>query len=91
MRNVRCKNCVHYTHGWCDCVADSPDPDMLRDCGHFWQLTNGQKLRAGGDADIALAFAGGENGTKLMCDEMDCSGSCYACVLEWLRKEVEWC
>ena len=53
MKDVKCRNCFNYRNEWCEKVADSPYPDILRDCTHFRQLTNGDRIRAMSDEDLA--------------------------------------
>ena len=37
---AKCKNCVNLVYDWCDMAADSPDPDMERECHWFAHATN---------------------------------------------------
>ena len=64
-QNVMCKNCNNYRNNWCERVIDSPDPNMVRDCRHFWQRTNADRIRAMSDEELA-AF-------------LDCFGCCQHC------------
>ena len=34
-------------------MIDSPDPDMQRDCQHFWEKTNADRIRAMSDEELA--------------------------------------
>lgn len=54
-KNVKCKNCnnLNRVSHWCERVIDSPDEDIIRDCRHFCQKTNGDHIRAMNDAEIA--------------------------------------
>ena len=52
-KNVMCKNCNNLKHHWCKAVLDSPDEDMLRDCRHFRQKTNADRIRAMSDEELA--------------------------------------
>ena len=52
-KNVVCKKCNNLVHGWCEKVIDSPDPDMQRDCQHFCEKTNAQKIRSMSDEELA--------------------------------------
>lgn len=35
MKKAKCKNCTNHKFAWCSIIADSPDPELLRDCQHF--------------------------------------------------------
>lgn len=52
-KDVICKNCLFLSNGWCEKKADSPVPDMVRDCRHFQQKTNADRIRAMSDEDLA--------------------------------------
>lgn len=56
-KNVMCKNCNNYRNDWCEIVLDSPDPDMVRDCRHFWLKTNADRIRSMSDEELARQFA----------------------------------
>ena len=56
-KNVVCKKCNNLVNGWCEKVIDSPDPDMQRDCQHFWEKTNADRIRAMSDEELAKEFA----------------------------------
>ena len=51
--NVKCKNCNRLKNHWCKAVIDSPDEDMERNCRHFEQKTNGDRIRAMSDEELA--------------------------------------
>ena len=53
-RNVMCKKCNNYRNQWCEMVIDSPDPDIVRDCRHFWLKTNADRIRAMTDEELAV-------------------------------------
>ena len=52
-KNVVCKKCNNLVNDWCEKVIDSPDPDMQRDCQHFCEKTNAQKIRSMSDEELA--------------------------------------
>lgn len=52
-KSVKCKNCNNLVNHWCEKVIDSPDEDMERDCQYFWQRTNGDRIRAMSDEEMA--------------------------------------
>ena len=76
-KNVVCKKCNNLVNDWCEKVIDSPDPDMQRDCQHFCEKTNAQKIRAMSDEELADVLR--EFATKPM------QGS----FLEWLQQPAE--
>ena len=52
-KNVVCKKCNNLVNDWCEKVIDSPDPDMQRDCQHFCEKTNADRIRAMSDEELA--------------------------------------
>ena len=55
-KNVVCKKCNNLVNGWCEKVIDSPDPDMQRDCQHFCEKTNADRIRAMSDEELNDLF-----------------------------------
>ena len=71
---MKCKNCVNLECDWCDMKADSPDPDIERDCHWFAQKTNADRIRAMTDEELAEWL----------------EAHCYQYGwLDWLKQEVE--
>ena len=98
--NVKCKNCNNYRNDWCEKVIDSPDPDMERDCRHFWERTNADRIRAMSDEELAKvlnAFTAYFESCNRSEDEVDCKDcELYKlCTLfevqamEWLKQPAE--
>lgn len=56
-KNVVCKKCNNLVNDWCEKVIDSPDPDMQRDCQHFCEKTNADRIRAMSDEELASWMA----------------------------------
>ena len=59
-KNVVCKKCNNLVNCWCEKVIDSPYPDMQRDCQHFREKTNADRIRSMSDdelADVLREFA----------------------------------
>ena len=52
-KNVICKKCNNLVNDWCKKVIDSPDQDMQRDCQHFCEKTNADRIRAMSDEELA--------------------------------------
>ena len=88
-QNVMCKNCNNYRNNWCERVIDSPDPNMVRDCRHFWQRTNADRIRAMSDEELVKNF------WEVMDDSKFCTGvcneqrDCDICRLAWLKQPSE--
>ena len=57
-KNVVCKKCNNLVNDWCEKVIDSPDPDMQRDCQHFCEKTNADRIRNMTDEELALWICG---------------------------------
>ena len=75
---MKCKNCVNLCADWCDMKADSPDPELERDCHWFAQKTNADRLRDMSDEKLAnwlWAYADG-------------SGKTPPQWLDWLKQEA---
>jgi hypothetical protein len=90
-KNVMCKNCNNLKHHWCEAVLDSPDEDMLRDCRHFWQKTNADRIRAMSDEELAEDFCKTVLGVMNQLGVVN-TGSVEDAVrkrLEWLKQEVD--
>ena len=78
MKNIKCRNCFFYRNEWCEKIVDSPDPEKVRDCAYFREMTNADKIRAMTDEELA----------KLLCctgwrmiEQKEC--------LEWLQQPAE--
>ena len=90
-KNVMCKNCNNLKHHWCKAVLDSPDEDMLRDCRHFWQKTNADRIRAMSDEELAEDFCKTVLGVMNQLGVVN-TGSVEDAVrkrLEWLKQPSE--
>ena len=79
-KNVVCKKCNNLVNDWCEKVIDSPDPDMQRDCQHFCEKTNADRIRSMSDQGLALCLY-----------EIGYVGGWYSKkdVLEWLQQPAE--
>ena len=87
MRNIKCKGCANLKNEWCDKKNDSPDPELVRDCQYYWELTNARKIRSMTDEELA----------NWLCSKFDCysnkpcpaKDSCYPDhngMLVWLQQ-----
>ena len=88
-KNVVCKKCNNLVNDWCEKVIDSPDPDIQRDCPHFREKTNADRIRSMSDEELAefivnikarAAFCKAVGNNEAF--EKLCSG-------EWLRQPAE--
>lgn len=90
-KNVVCKKCNNLVNGWCEKVIDSPDPDMQRDCQHFCEKTNADRIRAMSDEELAKLLLDGCRGAK--CDDQQQnefgSVNCFQCRRTWLQQPAE--
>ena len=73
-KNVVCKKCNNLVNGWCEKVIDSPDPDMQRDCQHFCEKTNADRIRSMTDDELhellhEIYNAGAENAVAYVCGQ----------------------
>lgn len=84
----KCKNCANLCNDWCDKVSDSPDENMDRECVHFRQITNADRIRAMSDEEIAkkLQYA---SGCPVNGDCIKMYGDCKSCWLDWIRQPAE--
>ena len=79
-KNVVCQKCNNLVNDWCEKVIDSPDPDMQRDCQHFCEKTNADRIRSMSDQGLALCLY-----------EIGYVGGWYSKkdVLEWLQQPAK--
>ena len=97
-KNVVCKKCNNLVNDWCEKVIDSPDPDMQRDCKHFREKTNADRIRAMSDEKLVV-FLDGFSGRCLDCAEDAKNKNCpiykegHYCrpqdIMEWLQQPAE--
>lgn len=93
MRGVKCKNCAILKNWWCDKVVDSPDPEIVRDCQYFRQITEYDHICAMSEEKMAEFLFG----ILRNCEECflfrkgACDGTapCYETILKWLRSARE--
>ena len=82
-KNVVCKKCNNLVNGWCEKVIDSPDPDMQRDCQHFREKTNADRIRSMSDEELAnfLAYTWATSARAWQKDTGE--------TLHWLKQNAE--
>ena len=99
-KNVVCKKCNNLVNDWCEKVIDSPDPDMQRDCQHFREKTNADRIRDMRDEELAKML--NDIGWDChFCTEhlrldnepllrgKKCDEKCAEHCLEWLKQPAE--
>lgn len=90
-KNVVCKKCNNLVNGWCEKVIDSPDPDMQRDCQHFCEKTNADRIRSMTDDELNDLFhdiydAGEEDAVAYEWGQRTNS---FEWTMEWLQQTAE--
>ena len=90
-KNVVCKKCNNLVNDWCEKVIDSPDPDMQRDCQHFCEKTNAQKIRSMSDDELNELFheiynAGVDDAVEY---EWGHRTNSFEWTMEWLQQPAE--
>ena len=90
-KNVVCKKCNNLVNGWCEKVIDSPDPDMQRDCQHFCEKTNADRIRSMTDDELNDLFhdiydAGAEDAVAYEWGQRTNS---FEWTMEWLQQTAE--
>ena len=89
-KNVVCKKCNNLVNDWCEKVIDSPDPDMQRDCQHFCEKTNAQKIRAMSDEELAdMLWKTGRNYRSVCADPVVDYNEHRDHLIAWLQQPAE--
>lgn len=91
MRNVQCKNCVRLKAAWCAMKEDSPDPELIRDCQYFRQITEHDYICAMTDEEMAEWLFGILHNCEECFLRHTCERKkpCYDNILAWLRSARE--
>lgn len=90
-KNVVCKKCKNLVNDWCEKVIDSPDPDMQRNCQHFCEKTNADRIRSMTDDELNEMFheiynAGAEDAVAYEWGQRTNS---FEWTMEWLQNPAE--
>ena len=90
-KNVVCKKCNNLVNDWCEKVIDSPDPDMQRDCQHFREKTNADRIRSMTDDELNDLFndiynAGVDDAVEY---EWGHRTNSFEWTMEWLQQQAE--
>ena len=96
---MKCRNCKHLgklvdengePYDWCEEVIDCPDTQMERDCKHFVQATNADRIRSMTDEELAVILAKITEPNKLpMFHGLFMNGE-KDVWLDWLRQEAQY-
>ena len=90
-KNVVCKKCNNLVNDWCEKVIDSPDPDMQRDCQHFCEKTNADRIRSMSDEELCNWLFQRDFTNISAFLEYGGMGVMNAVqLLEWLQQPSEW-
>lgn len=98
MTGIKCRNCINYRNSWCKKVTDSPDPDIVRNCPHFKEATNADRIRSMSDEELAEWIHNGISSDHCdyceynngYCDGAPCHGKADAEIIaEWLQQPAE--
>ena len=84
MKNIKCRNCFFYRNEWCEKIVDSPDPEEVRDCAYFREMTNADKIRAMSDEELAVFIE------KIVPMNCDCCAYMRPCRLEYDEETVNY-
>ena len=90
-KNVVCKKCNNLVNDWCEKVIDSPDQYMQRDCQHFREKTNADRIRSMTDDELNELFydiynAGAEDAVAYEWGQRKNS---FEWTMDWLQKPAE--
>ena len=92
---ARCSNCLNLQTSnfhWCECINDSPDINIERNCRYYKAMTNADYIRRLKNEDLAeILFCPGVNNLiHLECErETNNDASCYECLLNWLKQKKQ--
>ena len=81
---AKCKNCVNLVYDWCDMAADSPDPDMERECHWFAHATNYDRVMSKTPEELAEWF-------WWMLKYVQGYTDSRCALLDWLKQEAKRC
>ena len=89
-KNVVCKKCNNLVNDWCEKVIDSPDQDMQRDCQHFREKTNADRIRAMSDDELAeMLWKTGRNYRAVCADPVVDYNEHRDHLIAWLKQPAE--
>ena len=92
---AKCSNCLNLQTSnfhWCECINDSPDINIERNCRYYKAMTNADFIRRMKNEDLAEILIC-PNETKLPhieCEyERIADANCYDCLLKWLKQKKQ--
>ena len=89
MKNSKCRNCFFYRNEWCEKIVDSPDPEEVRDCNYFREMTNADRIRAMSDEEL-VEFIKHIKVRAAFCKAVGNNDAFEElCSAEWLKQPVE--
>lgn len=84
----KCKNCINLQNHWCDMVADSPDENAERECGHYKRMTQADHIHSMNIEELAEFLCKVKSDYQWADHEFPSEEECGEWV-EWLQSEVE--
>ena len=89
MKNIKCRNCFFYRNEWCEKIVDSPDPEEVRDCNYFREMTNADRIRAMSDEEL-VEFIKNIKVRAALCKAVKNNDAFEElCSAEWLQQPAE--
>ena len=89
-KNVVCKKCNNLVNDWCEKVIDSPDQDIQRDCRHFREKTNADRIRSMSDEELAeMLWKTGRNYRSVCADPVVDYNEHRDHLIAWLKQPAE--
>ena len=92
---AKCSNCLNLQSSnfhWCECINDSPDINIERNCRYYKKMTNADFVRRMKNEELAKIL-NCPNLTNLMYWEcrygIDADVDCYECLLKWLKQKKQ--
>lgn len=87
---MKCKMCQNYKDSDCKVSGEFKNPDKERNCSGFHIISNGDKIRAMNDEELA-EFLGKYFYCEYACAAMNdtCYENCDNAIIEWLQSEAE--
>lgn len=79
MKNIKCRSCFFYRNEWCEKIVDSPDPEEVRDCNYFREMTNADRIRAMSDEELAEFLSSIAYGRETPWSEPFAEKFCKSC------------
>ena len=93
-KNVVCKKCNNLVNDWCEKLINKPNQNMQRDCQHFCEKTNADRIRSMTDEELAAWIASMTTVCECCaeineCESPKCFNKCLHGVEDWLQQPSE--